>query len=142
MTVVDRRVLNRPSNHHLRSSRRPDRGCLLRSALFSTVDGVAAAVAVGVAGGVVAGALACLVTAAVVYLLDGCAHRLSLSALDDAPKLALRGVVVVGVASMVGVPSASPIMRWAPDGAGLVVTALTFAALTAVGRGIGYNLLR
>jgi exopolysaccharide biosynthesis polyprenyl glycosylphosphotransferase len=142
MTVVDRLVLGRPSKPQLRSPRRPDRGCLLRSALLSTVDGVAAGVAVGVAGGVVAGVFACLVTAAVVYLLDGCAHRLSLSALDDAPRLALRGVVVVGVTSMVGVPSASPIMRWAPDGAALFVTALSFAALAAVGRGIGYNVLR
>lgn len=122
---------------------RADRRSLLRRALFVTVDALAAAVAVGVAGGVVPAAVAFVATAITVDLLDRrSARRLSLSALDDAPKLALRGVVIVGVATTVGLDVPSPFVPAARYGAGLIVTALSFAGLAVIGRGIGYAVLQ
>jgi exopolysaccharide biosynthesis polyprenyl glycosylphosphotransferase len=122
---------------------RADPRSLLRRALFVTVDALAAAMAVGIAGGVIPGAVAFVATAIVVDLLDRrSAQRLSLSALDDAPKLALRGVIIVGVAATVGLHLPSPFVPAARYGAGLIVTALSFAAVAAIGRSIGYAVLR
>lgn len=120
-----------------------DRRALVRRSLFVTVDAVAAAIAVGEAGGVVAAVVAFVATAVAVYLLDRrSAQRLSLSALDDAPKLALRGVVIVGVATAMGLPVSSPFVPALPYGVDLIATALSFAALAVVGRGLGYAVLR
>ncbi len=112
-------------------------------ALFVAVDTLAAVVAVALAGGV-AGAAAVFVGASVVVdLLDRrYAHRLSLSALDDAPALAIRGIVIAGIATVVGMPVYGPRMPGAQYGSGLLVAALLYAAVAVVGRGIGYAVLR
>lgn len=132
------------SSADLQQVRAPaDRRSLLRRALFVTVDALAAAIAVGVAAGVEAAAVTFVATAVFVDLLDRrSVQRLSLSALEDAPKLVLRGVVIVGVATAVGVPVSSPFVPAAPYGVGLIVTAVAFAAFAVVGRGIGYAVLR
>jgi exopolysaccharide biosynthesis polyprenyl glycosylphosphotransferase len=114
-----------------------------RRALLLAVDVVAAVAAVGLAGGTAHGALACLVAAVGVGVLDRRnTVRLSLSVLDDVPALAARGVAIAGVAAVLGLPVYGP---WAPGarrGVGLLVTALMYTTVAVTGRATGYAVLR
>ncbi len=114
-----------------------------RRVLLFAVDVVAAVGAVGMAGGAAHGALACLVAAVGLGLLDRRhAVRLSLSVLDDVPGLAVRGVVIAGAATVLGMPAYGPDVPGADQGAGLLVTALLYAGIAVAGRAVGYAVLR
>jgi exopolysaccharide biosynthesis polyprenyl glycosylphosphotransferase len=107
------------------------------------VDVLSAIVAVGVVGGTAATLVVFVGAAVVVDLFDRRqARRLSLSALDDAPALAGRGIVVIGIATVAGLPVYGSQLSGVPKGARLAVAALLYAAIPVVGRGIGYAVLR
>src|SRR6266545_2256615 len=116
-------------------------------ALFVAVDTLAVVVAVGLAGGVAAaasGAAAVFVGAVVVVDLLDRRHalRLSLSAVDDVPMLVVRGIIIAGTTMAVGLPVFGDRTAGAHYSAGLLVAALLYAAGAAVGRGVGYAVLR
>ncbi len=116
-------------------------------ALFVAVDTLAVVVAVGLAGGVAAaasGAAAVFVGAVVVVDLLDRRHalRLSLSAVDDVPMLVVRGIIIAGTTMAVGLPVFGDRTPGAHYSAGLLVAALLYAAGAAVGRGVGYAVLR
>ena len=115
----------------------------VRRVLFVAVDGLAAVAAVVVTGGV---AVAAVVFASAAILVDLFGHRhanrLSLSALDDARGLAVRGVLITGGASVIGLRMSGLSVPAARYGAGWLFTALVFAAVAVIGRGFGYAALR
>jgi hypothetical protein len=114
-----------------------------RSILFVVVDVMAAAVAIAICGGTAAGAVVFGAGLVMIDLLDRRrAHRLTLAALDDAPALVLRGVVLAGAATVAGFPMAGWYVPGAREGAAWLVTAILFAALATVGRATGYTALR
>jgi exopolysaccharide biosynthesis polyprenyl glycosylphosphotransferase len=111
-------------------------------ALLIMIDGMAAVVAVRVAGGVATGAVAFLAAAVGLDLLDRHhVQRLSLSALDRAPTLALRGIAIASVASAAGLPIYGHRGPGAGVGVGPLITALLYVVIAVAGLGIGYAVL-
>lgn len=112
-------------------------------ALFVAVDCVAAVAALGAGVGIAESTIAFLVIVAGVNLFDRRqVARLNLSALDDAPRVAVRGLVVASITTAVGFPMYGSLFPGGHPGAGLLVTIAVFTAVAVAGRGIGYALLR
>jgi exopolysaccharide biosynthesis polyprenyl glycosylphosphotransferase len=115
----------------------------MRRILFAVVDALAATAVVALCGGVTAGAVVFAAAAILIDLFERRrAHRLTLSALDDAPVLAIRGVVIAGATTVAGLPVAGQYVPGAGHGAAWLVTAILFAAVATVGRAIGFVGLR
>jgi exopolysaccharide biosynthesis polyprenyl glycosylphosphotransferase len=114
----------------------------LHRGLFLAVNAAAALVAVGLAGGTVAGVAAFAAAVVGVDLLDRYrAARLSLSALDEVPSLAVRGIAVAGLSAAVGLPVVGAALP-GPEAAGPVVIAALYTGLASAGLGVGYEVLR
>ena len=115
----------------------------VRRVLFVLADALAAAAAVLVTGGVATAAAGFVAAVVLIDALDRRrAHRLNLSALDEAPGLALRGLVIAGIIALAGMPVSIPLFPGTLPGAGWLVTALVFAVLAVAIRSIGYAVLR
>jgi len=122
-----------------REARRVDPG----TAVVVLVDVVAGLVAFGLAG---ASAAAALVFLGVVVTLDVIGHqsarRLAPSALDDAPRLAARGIILTAVMSAVGLRvNGDGVWGIAPMAAPVIVAAI-YATAAVIGRGLAYGLIK
>src|SRR5262245_55955482 len=111
-----------------------------RPTLFVAVDSAAALAAVAIAGGTPAGALAFCSVAVAVDLLDGRQHtRLTPSALDDVPALAIRAIAIATVATAAGLRVHGDRVPGAQHGTGPLATALLYVAVGVLGRAIAYG---
>ena len=110
------------------------------TAVVILIDSAAALCAVRSAGGSAAGAVAFLGAVIGVDLIERHrTRRLSPSALDDAPALAARGIIIAAVTTAVGLPVSG---EGIPGGAGPLVTATAYVVIAVVGRAVGYRVLR
>ena len=121
-----------------RESRRVDAG----TAVVVLVDVVATLCAFGLAGGSGAGALVFL-TAAVTLDVVGrqSARRLAPSALDEAPRLLARGIILTAIIAAVGLVAHGGAVWVFPPMAGAVVVAALYATVATLGRGLAYGLI-
>jgi hypothetical protein len=111
--------------------------------LLVATNALAAVVAVALAGGTASGAVIFMAAAVGVDLLiRDRAVRLNPSILDDAPRVAVRGLLIATAASAIGLPVFGPGRPWIDQGTGAILTAALYTAAALVGLGAGYGALR